>query len=244
MGCFAGRTLHISFNFSQSTVLVAEAMESVPGVIDFTAVTIDDPVIVVRYKPSPPEVTLRTIFAAVKAINLTPSIEKNPSIEERSQRLQAREQRNILWRIIAAGIIAIPTFVIGIVYMSLVPHDSPGRIYWETEVWGKAARDVVALFFLATPVQFFIANHFHRRALHGLYSLWGKGSRIPIWKRFVRFGSMDLLICLGTSVAYFASVILLIMSATAKGSSQSYTTTFFDTTVFLTLFILLGKALA
>src|SRR5271169_5428091 len=130
-------------------------MENIPGIIDFTPVTVEDPVIVVRYKPSPPEVTLRTIFAALRTDRFTPSIEKRPSLEERSRRLQAREQRRILWRIIAAVIIAIPTFIIGIVFMSLVPHDSPQMLYWETPIWGNAPRNVVALFFLATPVQFF-----------------------------------------------------------------------------------------
>ena len=214
-------------------------MQSVSGVIDFTPVALDDPVVVVRYKPSPPEVTLRTIFAALEAKQFTPSIEKSPSIEERSRRLQAREQRHVLWRIVASVFIAIPTFIIGIVYMSLVPHSSPGMVYWKTRIWGQASRDVVALFFLATPVQFFIADHFHRRAMHGLLALWRKGSRVPIWKRFVRFGSMDLLISLGASVAYFSSLVLLIISSTTEGSS-SYTTTFFDTTVFLTMFILFG----
>ena len=215
-------------------------MESIPGIIDFTPISVDHPVIVVRYKPSPPEVTLRTIFSAIRTDRFVPSIEKRPSLEERSRRLQAREQRQILGRIIAAIIIAIPTFIIGIVFMALVPRDNPGRIYWETPIWGSASRDVVALFFLATPVQFFIADHFHRRALHGLHALRREGSRLPIWKRFVRFGSMDLLISLGTTVAYFASLALLIISACAEGSNQSYTTTFFDTTVFLTMFILLG----
>ena len=54
---------------------------------------------------------------------------------------------------------------------------------------------------------------------------------------------MDLLISLGTSVAYFSSLVLLIISATADGQpTMSYSTTFFDTTVFLTMFILLGMS--
>jgi len=54
---------------------------------------------------------------------------------------------------------------------------------------------------------------------------------------------MDLLISLGTSVAYLASVVLLIISATAEKPTTSYSTTFFDTTVFLTMFILVGRFL-
>jgi P-type Cu+ transporter len=226
-------------------VVVTDVMQSIPGVIDFTPITLDDPVIIVRYKPSPPEFTIRTIFAALKAENFIPTFEKRPSIEERSRRLQAREQRQILYRIIAAVILAIPTFIIGIVFMALLPSDSSIRTYWEQPIWGNASRDVVALFFLATPAQFFVADHFHRKALHGLQALWRRGSRVPIWKRFVRFGSMDLLISLGTSVAYFSSLILFIMSALAPAATghSSFTTTFFDTTVFLTMFILFGRFL-
>ena len=54
---------------------------------------------------------------------------------------------------------------------------------------------------------------------------------------------MDLLISLGTSVAYFSSLALLIISATSSSITMSYSTTFFDTTVFLTMFILLGTLL-
>jgi len=54
---------------------------------------------------------------------------------------------------------------------------------------------------------------------------------------------MDLLISLGTSVAYFSSLALLIISATSSSITMSYSTTFFDTTVFLTMFILLGMLL-
>lgn len=219
-----------------------ERLQNIPGIIDFTPISIDDPIVVVRYKPSPPDVTLRTIFDGLRTDRFTPSLEKRMSLEERSRRLQIREQRHILWRIIASVILAIPTFIIGIVYMALVPHTNPGAIYWETPIWGNASRDVVALFFLATPVQFFIADHFHRRAIHGLHSLWRKGSRVPVWKRFIRFGSMDLLISLGTSVAYFSSIALLILEATATDEKTAYSTTFFDTTVFLTMFILLGMS--
>jgi len=43
---------------------------------------------------------------------------------------------------------------------------------------------------------------------------------------------------LGTSIAYFASIILLILSAK---SSTSNNTTYFDSVVFLTLFVIAGR---
>lgn len=221
---------------------MAEVLQSIPGVIDFTPLTLNNPVLVIRYRPSLPEVTVRSIFAALESPGFKPSLEKSASIEERSRLLRAREQRHLLWRIIAAVIIAIPTFLIGVIFMALVPKNSSIRNYWEHPIWGNAGRSVVALFFLSTPVQFFIADYFHRRAFHGIVSLWRRGSRVPIWKRLVKFGSMDLLISLGASVAYFASLVLLIMAATVSAQPTSYSTTFFDTTVFLSMFILLGMS--
>lgn len=48
---------------------------------------------------------------------------------------------------------------------------------------------------------------------------------------------------LGTSIAYFTSVALLILGATSPPNSSAFTTTYFDSTVFLTLFVLAGRFL-
>jgi P-type Cu+ transporter len=220
---------------------VADALSSIPGVIDSTFVSLSNPVSVVRYRPNPPETTLRTLFSALELLKYAPALEKRVSIEEQCRLAHARERRKVLRLFIIAVIIAIPTFVIGIVYMALLPSDSRGVMWWSAPLWGNASRAVIALFFLATPVQFYVAVHFHRRAFHGLTVLWRKGSKVPVWKRFIRFGSMDLLITLGTSVAYFSSFALLIMSALEPPSNTSMNT-YFDTTVFLAMFILLGTS--
>lgn len=59
---------------------------------------------------------------------------------------------------------------------------------------GQASRLEWALFFLATPVQFFIADVFHVRAYKEIKALWRPGNQIPILRRFYRFGSMNLLV--------------------------------------------------
>jgi P-type E1-E2 ATPase len=48
---------------------------------------------------------------------------------------------------------------------------------------------------------------------------------------------------LGTSIAYFASVALLILGATSSPSSTAFTTTYFDSVVFLTFFVISGRYL-
>jgi hypothetical protein len=62
-------------------------------------------------------------------------------------------------------------------------------------IWvGNASRAEWAMLILATPVYFYSAGHFHKRCIKEIYGLWKKGSRTPIWKRFVRFGSMNSLV--------------------------------------------------
>ena len=74
---------------------------------------------------------------------------------------------------------------------------------------------------------------------------------MSLLKRFYRFGSMNMLITLGTTIAYFASLAELIIKATmgtaggSRGTGQSTgstgQSTYFDSVVFLTMFLLLGR---
>jgi heavy metal translocating P-type ATPase len=100
-----------------------------------------------------------------------------------------------------------------------------------------------AMFFATTPVMFYGADVFHIRAMKEVHALWRPGSKVSILRRFYRFGSMNLLISAGTSVAYIASLGVLIAGATTKSSDAANVDTYFDSVVFLTLFILAGRAL-
>jgi P-type Cu+ transporter len=72
--------------------------------------------------------------------------------------------------------------------------------------------------------------------------LWRRGSRVPVWKRFVRFGSMNLLVSAGVTVAYISSIVLLALGATQQSTdpNDGDTTTYFDSVVFLAMFLLIG----
>ena len=54
---------------------------------------------------------------------------------------------------------------------------------------------------------------------------------------------MNLLVSAGTSIAYFASVAVLGINATNKSKSSGSNSTYFDSVVFLTFFILAGRCL-
>ncbi|KAL6711869.1 hypothetical protein ACN47E_002912 [Coniothyrium glycines] len=207
--------------------------------------TLQSPILHVRYRPNPDEITIRNIFETIVELNsaFSPSVFHPPTIEERARLMHAQERKRILFRLVLCIIIAIPTFIIGIVFMSLISSKHPIRAYLMAPMWaGNTSRLNWALFILATPIYFFAADTFHRRAIKELRAMWRPGSRTPMLHRFVRFGSMNMLISLGTSIAYFASVVELGLSATKK-SNGLMTDSYFDAVVFLTMFLLIGRFL-
>ncbi|KAL7275573.1 hypothetical protein RUND412_001470 [Rhizina undulata] len=216
--------------------------------------TVNRPIFRISYYPDPPNLTLRHIAAAIEGASpdFTVVVHHPPTLEERSRKVQLKEQRILLLRLALCITIAIPTFLIGIVWMTLVPKTDRIRLFFEEPMWaGSVSRTEWALFFLSTPVMFFVADVFHLRAIREIRASWRRGSSVPILRRFYRFGSMNLLISLGVSISYFASVALLGMAAVRKvtvlegtrGMEAIHTTTYFDSTVFLTMFLLMGKCL-
>lgn len=177
-----------------------KALESIHPSVQITKpiTAYTDPVLEVSYQPAPPSFTIRHIIAAIEGSKSPPfevSIHQPASIEERARSMQAREQRALLYRFLVALVTAIPTFIIGIVFMSLVKDGNATKDFFMEPMWaGNASRSQWALFILATPVMFYSANLFHRRSIKEIRALWRKGSPTPILKRFVRFGSMNLLV--------------------------------------------------
>ncbi|KAF5369747.1 hypothetical protein D9758_001058 [Tetrapyrgos nigripes] len=208
----------------------------------------EDSIFTLTYQPDPPSFTIRNILHAIRSgcPELQVEIYHPPSLEERSRKIQLREQRDYLFRLAFTFIVAIPTFIIGIVYMSLVPDGNPTKAYLMQPMWaGNVSRTQWALLFLATPVMFYSASVFHRRSIKEIHALWRKGSTVPIFKRFTRFGSMNLLISAGVSVAYFSSVALLGLAAaeTPSVNGMGDVLTYFDSVVLLTMFLLAGRFL-
>jgi len=209
------------------------------------APSLKDPIISVTYQPATPDFTIRSIISTIDSVNdqFSTKVYHPPSIEDRSQAMRIHERRRVLRRLLLSFLVAIPTFLIGVVWMSLVPDTNPTRMYLNSPAWaGEVTRSDWALFILATPVFFFAADVFHVRAIKEIRALWRRGSKTPILQRFYRFGSMNLLISAGTSVAYVASLALLITGATSKGATMN-SGTYFDSVVFLTFFILIGRYL-
>lgn len=97
----------------------------------------------IRYVPEIPKRTIRDILRTVADVDkaFTVSVYHPPTLEERSWAMHRRHQWSIARRLILAVLIAIPTFIIGIVYMSLVPADNPRKEYLNEPMWaGQATR--------------------------------------------------------------------------------------------------------
>ncbi|KAJ5749198.1 uncharacterized protein N7511_010894 [Penicillium nucicola] len=225
---------------------VMKAVESFPDVTIEQHISEKDPILRVTYTPRPPSFTIRSLISTINAANdaFRAHVYHPPSIEDRSRAIQHHERRRLLLRLLFVLMSAIPTFIIGIVFMSLVSSENPTRMYLEETMWaGSVTRIEWALFIMATPVMFYGTDVFHARAMKEIYALWRPGSRVPILRRFYRFGSMNLLISAGTSVAYASSLAVLIIDAVVGTKSSAHSTTYFDSVVFLTLFILAGRFL-
>ncbi|PVI03069.1 heavy metal translocatin [Periconia macrospinosa] len=205
--------------------------------------TIEDPIIVIAYKPHSPDFTIRTILSTIPEADpaFTPSIYHPPTLEERAKLMHARARQQIFYRVVLSVVVAIPAFIIGIVFMTLVPSSNASRQYLMQPLRG-VTRAEWALFIMATPVYFFATDVFHRRTAKELYSLWKPGSPVPLLRRFYRFGSMDMLMSFGTTIAYFSSIVELIIAATrASDMNMEGNATYFDSVVFLTMFLLIGR---
>ncbi|KAJ2894854.1 E1-E2 ATPase-domain-containing protein [Zalerion maritima] len=205
--------------------------------------TSESPIVKVTYVPDAPAFTVRHIMAAIEASDpaFKASVHHPPSIEERSKQIRARHQKQILIRAMFTGLIVIPTFVIGIAYMNLVSDDDPGR-HFLMEPWTSGInRAQIALLILATPVYFLAADIFHRRAFKEIKIMWRPGSKVPLLRRFYRFGSMNTLMSLGTTIAYVSSVSQLIAAAVYQVDEVKNSNFYFDSVVFLTFFLLCGR---
>jgi Cu+-exporting ATPase len=236
------------------------------------APTTENPIMKVSYLARPPQFTIRSILQTINSVhsNFITSIYQPPSIEEKARELQAKERKTILLRLALAVSAAIPAFIIGVVCMTVMGKDTAIRQYMMTPMWaGHVSRADWALFILATPVYFLAAIGFHTKAIKEIRALWRRGSQTPIIQRFIRFGSMNMLMSLGTTIAYFSSIAELAISAmeyhmpvhhhdithdaAVPMESQmkelmndmddefAESHNYFDSVIFLTMFLLLGR---
>jgi P-type Cu+ transporter len=207
MVCFASKFSTLRCLDGISTVVLRHCPKKIMAAVQSLSpqVTIVKPIteytdgiLELSYQPSSPSLTIRTIISTVASAKSPPfqvSIDRPPSLEDCARSMQANERSALLRRLIIVIVISLPTFVIGVAFMSLVKDGNSTRTFLMRPMWaGNASRSQWALFFLASPVQFYSADIFHRRSIKEITALWRRGNTSPIYKRFIRFGSMNLLV--------------------------------------------------
>ncbi|KAL6931206.1 uncharacterized protein HGUI_00299 [Hanseniaspora guilliermondii] len=212
------------------------------------------------YKPSITNgLSIRNFIQIIDSIDskITVSVAEKESLQDHMNKIATKELKNIAIRLLITLIFAIPSFIFGILVMSLLPKNNSLKQKMETKTVGNASVLMWILFAVSTPVYFGVNLMFHKKAFKELRVLWkmnilfdhnNKGGVLSgfnwkaFLKRFVKFGSMNMLISLGTSVAYFASVAMVILSTKQAAGDEMYET-YFDSVVFLTFFLLIGKFL-
>ncbi|KDE07763.1 hypothetical protein MVLG_02033 [Microbotryum lychnidis-dioicae p1A1 Lamole] len=223
-----------------------DSLQTAGTIISFDPCSMASPVLSLTYVPQPPHgFTLRTLRSSIESFGpftLHP-VHTSSVLTLLARQAQARESRSILLRLCITVLFAIPAFIIGIVFVSLLPSSKSLRRYFEEPLWGSASRAMVVLFVLATPVQFGIGFFFYQRAWHSLRGVWRRGG----WReKILRWGSMDTLVALGTTGGYAASVAFLAIEVRTRPSETmgaSMEMGYFDSSIFLMMFILLGRYL-
>ncbi|KAI5283892.1 hypothetical protein KEM54_001758, partial [Ascosphaera aggregata] len=229
---------------------VLDALSSIPSerLSVVASPSLKNPILTVRYTPIVPDLTVRSLIALITSRRggFKASVYHPPTIEDRSRAVQQRERRRLATRLLFSIAVSIPVFIIMVVFGTLVPSSNHIRHYFMTPMWnGNATREEWALFITTTPIMFYGADIFHRSAIKEITHLWRPGSPVPIWRRFYRFGSMNLLVSAGTAVAYFASLAMMIVHAKQRPDTREthHAESYFDTVAFLTMFILCGRSL-
>ncbi|SPO22676.1 related to CCC2 - copper resistance-associated P-type ATPase [Ustilago trichophora] len=200
---------------------------------DLEAFNLSKPFLSFSYTSGPnSKIRLRDVLDDISQLDPSFDAHYSPpaSLASRSAVLARKELRNLLLRLSIAALFAVPSLVISMI-APVLPPDQPLRRYLSKKAW------------------------------RSLSAVW-KGGRS--WTdRFLRFGNMDVLVALGTLVAYTSSLAFLVMdafrapqghptfrmlSSSNKGKNgNSMQTemgmTYFEVSVFLVFFILLGRAL-
>ncbi|KAI8918848.1 hypothetical protein BC831DRAFT_406333 [Entophlyctis helioformis] len=136
------------------------------------------------------------------------------------------EVERYLRETLVALVFVLPAFFVSMVVMMVFPHDHPVSRFFMTEIVPGLSIEDVSMLLLAIPVQFWLGWRFY----------------LGSYKSVVRLGTanMDVLVALGTSVAFAFSVYALAANVAA---GERIVDQFFETSIFLIFFILLGKYL-
>ncbi|KAJ1032534.1 hypothetical protein NDA16_000557 [Ustilago loliicola] len=214
---------------------------------DLEFFTLSKPLLCFSYTSAPESsIRLRNVLADINQLDPTFTAHFAPpaSLASRSAVLARKELRDLLLRLSIAALFAVPSLVISMIAPVLSPNH-PLRQYLSKHVVESATKGEFAMWLISSPVQFGVGSIFFKKAWRSLSSVWKRGRS---WSdQLLHFGNMDVLVALGTLVAYTSSLAFLALDASRDPNGHSMQSemgmTYFEVSVFLVFFILLGRAL-
>ncbi|CAG8454161.1 7567_t:CDS:2, partial [Ambispora gerdemannii] len=205
---------------------VQAAIEGLDGV-ENTQVNLLTNEATVKYNPN--KIGTRDLVEAVTEVGfeakLISSTTKNHNLGNTIRERAEREQRRLKDRFLMSLWFAIPTFVISMIFMTALPASNDVRMAFMKQIIPGLGVGTLILFLLATPVQLYLGGPFYVKAWKSLY--------------YARVANMDTLVTIGTTIAYVGSIVNVVVPVAYKDDRPSQQ--FFETSVLLFTFILLGR---
>ena len=196
------------------------SLRAIPGVITATVNSSTSRASITHKSSS---VGLRALVEAIEAAGynalVADSNDNNAQLESLAKTKEIQEWRRSFK---VSAMFAVPVFLTSMIFPMFLPFLDYGSICLAPGIW---LGDVVCLF-LTIPVQFGIGKRFYVSA----YKSLSHGSP-----------TMDVLVVLGTSAAFFFSVTAMLVSIVTPPHSRPATV--FDTSTMLITFITLGRYL-
>ena len=204
---------------SSCTNAITKHLENVQGVLEVKINLITE-IATIKYMPN--NIGPRDIIALIEEIGYEAQIYAETLLESSSENLEQLEYR---FDALVGFLFALPTFMISMVFMMIFPTSAPNLWLMDQIILGLTRSDLI-LFTIGTIVQIWLGSRFYKGA----------------WKamRYLKSANMDTLVALGTSCAYFYSVYAIFSNIWAESLIRPQ---FFETSIFLIFFILLGKYL-
>ena len=197
---------------------IEQAIQSVPGVVD-CSVNFGVEQATVKYEPK--RTSLENIQQAVSDAGYSAySLQEQEMItgeNDAERAARAADKRELYLKVLVGGVLSV-LLVVG-AFPAMMGVRTPSLISWLSTPWMQLV--------LATPVQFWCGKSFY----------------INGWKAFKRHAAtMDTLIALGTSAAYFYSIFVTIFPGFFTAQHLTAETYYESAAIVITL-ILLGRLL-
>ncbi|KAJ3046643.1 serine/threonine protein kinase Ran1, partial [Rhizophlyctis rosea] len=201
---------------------VESAIGALPGVHSILVNLITG---IATIKHDPAVIGTRDLISHIEDVGFTSGLAPTTTLDSLTKSREKAELRRNKRHFFFSLLFAIPIFLFSMVLMMFLPEHNVARMWVMQEVTMGLTYEALFAWILATPVQFWLGWRFYRGSWKSL--------------RYTKSANMDVLVALGTSAAYFYSVYAVIFGIITH--THSYV--FFETSVFLITFILLGKYL-